>query len=82
MGIADLYRWIDQNNGVREFESEEKEKLDDLVGDKTEISYDEIETFLDHSESKYSLNSKIAVIDYIEIAAQINKMKQMKGCSA
>lgn len=82
MGIADLYRWIDQNNGVREFESEEKEKLDDLVGDKTEISYDEIETFLDHSGSKYSLNSKIAVIDYIEIAAQINKMKQMKGCSA
>lgn len=81
MGIADLYRWIEHDQGKTEFDSGDKEKLDQLVGDRTDISYGEIESFMAQSELNYSLNRKIAVIDYIEVVTEINRMKQLGMCS-
>lgn len=79
MGIADLYRWIEINYDSINFSTDQKEKIDQLVADKEFIAYDELQSFINDSEYQYSLNSKIAIIDYIQIAMQINRVKRIKN---
>ncbi len=79
IGIADLYRWIKRHYVDTVFPMEEKAKIDQLLADKEEISYDRIESFINNSESTYSLSSKIAVINYIEIVTQMNRVKRLKA---
>lgn len=78
MGVADLYGWIEDQCGNVSFKLDEKKKIDELVADKESISYDKIQNFLNNLSPKYSLNSKIAVIDYIEIMMQSNRVKRIK----
>lgn len=78
MGIADLYDWIESQHGDIKFKLDDKAKIDELVADKESLAYDEIQNFLNNLGSKYSLDSKIAVIDYIEILMQNNRVKCIK----
>ena len=79
MGIADLYDWIEGKEGNVDFKLEEKAKIDGLVADKESITYDEVQKLLNHSENKNSLASKMAMIDYIEIAIQMNRVEHIKA---
>ena len=78
MGIADLYDWVESQHGDIKFKLDDKAKIDELVADKESLAYDEIQNFLNNLGSKYSLDSKIAVIDYIEILMQNNRVKRIK----
>lgn len=78
MGIADLYDWVESQHGDIKFKLDDKAKIDELVADKESLAYDEIQNFLNNLGSKYSLDSKIAVIDYIEILMQNNRVKCIK----
>lgn len=79
MGIADLYDWIEGKEGNIDFKLEEKKKIDRLVADKEAITYDEVQKLLNHLENRHSLASKMAVIDYIEIAIQMNRVEHIKA---
>lgn len=79
LGVADLYSWIERSGDSINFRADQKEKIDELVSDKESISYDELQSFLDDPEHQYSLNSKIAMIDYIQIAIQMNRLKRIKN---
>lgn len=79
MGIADLYDWIEGKEGNVDFKLEEKAKIDGLVADKESITYDEVQKLLNHLGNKNSLASKMAMIDYIEIAIQMNRVEHIKA---
>ena len=55
-----------------------KENIDKLVSDKEYISYSELEEIVNNSKYYYSLNDKIAIIDYIEILIGFNKIRRLK----
>lgn len=77
MNISDLYRWIEVNDTDISLYDKEREKIAKLVKNKDNISYKELDEAVNHSGSNYSLSSKIAIIDYIEILVGINKVKKL-----
>ena len=77
MNIYDLYRWIEVNDADISLYDKERAKITKLVKNKDNISYKELDEAVNHSGSNYSLSSKIAIIDYIEILAGINKVKKL-----
>lgn len=79
MGVADLYDWLKSQPGKIDIRADEKARIDQLVGDKETVTYNEIQCFINHLDASYTLNSKIAVIDYIELLIQNNRVKRIKG---
>lgn len=77
MNISDLYRWIEINDTDISLYDKEREKIAKLVKNKDNISYKELDEAVNNSGANYSLSSKIAIIDYIEILVGINKVKKL-----
>ena len=77
--ISDLYNLIKEDNINIKLDDHEKAKIDRLVHDKNNIEYDKIGEFINNPKSNYSLSSKIAIIDYMQILINVNKVKKIKG---
>ena len=78
MDIYDLYNWVKVNDLNMSLYDSKKENIDKLVSDKEYISYSELEEIVNNSKYYYSLNDKIAIIDYIEILIGFNKIRRLK----
>ncbi|MFR5132634.1 MAG: hypothetical protein ACLTDP_08665 [Terrisporobacter sp.] len=78
MDIYDLYNWVKVNDLNMSLYDSKKENIDKLVSDKEYISYSELEEIVNNSKYYYSLNDKIAIIDYIEILIGFNKIRSLK----
>ena len=76
LDIFDLYRWIEGSKVNVKFYNEEKDSIDNLFNNEDTVDYNKVQEIIDDSKSKYSLSSKIAIIDYIEILVGVNRMKK------
>ena len=76
MNIFDLYRWIEETKVNVNFYNEEKGSIDNLFNNEDIVDYNKVQEIIDDSKARYSLSSKIAIIDYIEILVGVNRMKK------
>lgn len=76
LNISDLYRWLEVTKiNVKPY-NEEKNNIKNLFDNKDVVDYSKVQEIIDDSKSNYSLSSKIAIIDYIEILVGLNRMKK------
>ena len=76
LNIFDLYRWIEETKVNVNFYNEEKGSIDNLFNNEDIVDYNKVQEIIDDSKARYSLSSKIAIIDYIEILVGVNRMKK------
>ena len=71
-----MYRWIEETKVNVNFYNEEKGSIDNLFNNEDIVDYNKVQEIIDDSKARYSLSSKIAIIDYIEILVGVNRMKK------